>query len=67
MPSTGSPTNSGSSWLGCAIRRQTPANPAWSFTTRIRQMKTLLSDGVRAGEIHVQQPDCGHARPVHHR
>jgi AcrR family transcriptional regulator len=39
--------------------RQSPpdsANPAWSFTTRIRQMKTLLSEGVRGGEIHVDSP-----------
>jgi AcrR family transcriptional regulator len=39
--------------------RHTPpdtASPAWSFTTRIRQMKALLSDGVRAGEIHVNSP-----------
>ena len=34
--------------------RHTPpdtSNPAWSFTTRIRQMKALLSEGIRAGEI----------------
>ncbi len=39
--------------------RQTPpdtSTPAWSFTTRIRQMKTLLSEGIRAGEIQVQSP-----------
>lgn len=39
--------------------RQSPpdsANPAWSFTTRIRQMKSLLSEGIRAGEIHVDSP-----------
>ncbi|HTI78437.1 MAG TPA: TetR/AcrR family transcriptional regulator [Mycobacterium sp.] len=39
--------------------RHTPpdtANPAWSFTTRIRQMKTLLSEGIRAGEIHSDKP-----------
>jgi AcrR family transcriptional regulator len=39
--------------------RHTPpdtANPAWSFTTRIRQMKTLLSEGIRAGEIHSGKP-----------
>jgi AcrR family transcriptional regulator len=39
--------------------RQSPpdsANPAWSFTTRIRQMKALLSEGVRAGEIHIDSP-----------
>lgn len=29
------------------------ANPAWSFTTRIRQMKALLSEGIRAEEIHI--------------
>lgn len=39
--------------------RHTPpdtANPAWSFTTRIRQMKALLSEGIRAGEIHISSP-----------
>ena len=39
--------------------RQTPpdtSTPAWSFTTRIRQMKALLSEGIRAGEIQVQSP-----------
>lgn len=32
------------------------ANPAWSFTTRIRQMKALLADGIRSGEIHIDSP-----------
>ncbi|MGE2835678.1 TetR/AcrR family transcriptional regulator [Mycobacterium sp. SMC-4] len=32
------------------------ANPAWSFTTRIRQMKALLSEGIKAGEIHIESP-----------
>lgn len=32
------------------------ANPAWSFTTRIRQMKTLLSQGIKAGDIHIDSP-----------
>src|SRR6202008_4117109 len=39
--------------------RHTPpdtANPAWSFTTRIRQMKALLSEGIRAGEIRNDKP-----------
>jgi AcrR family transcriptional regulator len=39
--------------------RHTPpdtANPAWSFTTRIRQMKALLSEGIRAGEIQIDSP-----------
>ncbi|BBX03353.1 TetR family transcriptional regulator [Mycolicibacterium moriokaense] len=39
--------------------RHTPpdtANPAWSFTTRIRQMKALLSEGIRAGEIRKDSP-----------
>ncbi|AFM16718.1 transcriptional regulator [Mycolicibacterium chubuense NBB4] len=41
--------------------RQSPpdsANPAWSFTTRIRQMKALLSEGIRAGEIHIDSADA---------
>ncbi|MGZ5365209.1 MAG: TetR/AcrR family transcriptional regulator [Mycobacterium sp.] len=39
--------------------RHTPpdtSNPAWSFTTRIRQMKALLSEGIRAGEIRKESP-----------
>ena len=39
--------------------RHTPpdtSNPAWSFTTRIRQMKALLSEGIRAGEIRKDSP-----------
>ena len=39
--------------------RHTPpdtANPAWSFTNRIRQMKALLSEGIRAGEIRNGSP-----------
>jgi AcrR family transcriptional regulator len=42
-----------------AWMRQSPpdsTNPTWSFTTRIRQMKALLSDGIRAGEIQVNSP-----------
>lgn len=29
------------------------ANPGWSYTTRLRQMKSLLSEGLRSGEIAV--------------
>lgn len=39
-----------------AWMRQSPpdsANPAWSFTNRIRQMKSLLAAGIRSGEIHI--------------
>lgn len=39
--------------------RHTPpdtSNPAWSFTTRIRQMKALLSEGIRDGEIRNDSP-----------
>jgi AcrR family transcriptional regulator len=32
------------------------ADPGWSFTTRIRQLKTLLSEGIRAGEIRIESP-----------
>jgi AcrR family transcriptional regulator len=32
------------------------ANPAWSFATRIRQMKALLSEGRRSGEIDIDSP-----------
>ena len=37
-----------------AWMRQSPPdtpNPGWLYTTRLRQMKTLLSEGIRSGEI----------------
>ncbi|CAN7457033.1 TetR/AcrR family transcriptional regulator [Mycolicibacterium frederiksbergense] len=44
-----------------AWMRQTPpdvADPGWSFSTRVRQMKTMLSEGVRSGEIRVDSPNA---------
>ncbi|OBJ81044.1 TetR/AcrR family transcriptional regulator [Mycobacterium colombiense] len=32
------------------------ANPGWSYTTRLRQMKSLLSEGLRSGEIAMDAP-----------
>jgi hypothetical protein len=41
-----------------AWMRQSPptANPGWSYSTRLRQMKSLLSEGIRAGEIATDAP-----------
>ncbi|WP_118915573.1 TetR/AcrR family transcriptional regulator [Mycobacterium shigaense] len=41
-----------------AWMRQSPptANPGWSYTTRLRQMKSLLAEGIRAGEIQTEAP-----------
>jgi len=41
-----------------AWMRQSPpdANPARSFTTRLRQLKALLSAGIRSGEIRIDSP-----------
>jgi AcrR family transcriptional regulator len=41
-----------------AWMRQTPPtnNPGWSYATRLRQMKSLLSEGIRSGEIRVDAP-----------
>ncbi|MCW2651673.1 MAG: transcriptional regulator [Mycobacterium sp.] len=40
--------------------RQSPPpdipNVAWMYTTRVRQMKTLLSQGIRSGEIRIDSP-----------
>jgi AcrR family transcriptional regulator len=39
--------------------RQSPPdtpNPGWSFTTRLRQLNSLLTDGIRSGEIRVDSP-----------
>jgi AcrR family transcriptional regulator len=42
-----------------AWMRQSPPdtpNPGWLYATRLRQMKTLLSEGIRSGEITVDAP-----------
>ncbi|OBJ48687.1 TetR/AcrR family transcriptional regulator [Mycobacterium sp. 1423905.2] len=42
-----------------AWMRQSPpntANPGWLYATRLRQMKTLLSEGIRCGEINIDAP-----------
>jgi AcrR family transcriptional regulator len=45
-----------------AWMRQSPPdtpNPGWSFTTRLRQLRRLLSEGVKAGEIRIDAPSMG--------
>jgi AcrR family transcriptional regulator len=41
-----------------AWMRQSPptADPGWSYSTRLRQMKSLLSEGIRSGEISIDAP-----------
>jgi hypothetical protein len=42
-----------------AWMRQSPPdtpNPGWMFTKRIRQMKSLLSEGIKSGEITIDSP-----------
>jgi AcrR family transcriptional regulator len=42
-----------------AWMRQSPPdtpNPGWLFAKRVRQMKTLLADGIRSGEIAIDSP-----------
>jgi AcrR family transcriptional regulator len=41
-----------------AWMRQSPpdTNPARSFTARLRQLKVLLSEGIRSGEIRIESP-----------
>jgi AcrR family transcriptional regulator len=42
-----------------AWMRQSPPdtpNPGWSFTTRLRQLKALLTQGIRSGEICIESP-----------
>ncbi len=41
-----------------AWMRQSPptANPGWSYATRLRQMKSLLSEGIRSGELRIDAP-----------
>ena len=45
-----------------AWMRQSPPdtpNPGWSFTTRLRQLKALLTEGIRSGEIRIDSPSTG--------
>jgi AcrR family transcriptional regulator len=42
-----------------AWMRQSPPNspnPGWLYATRLRQMKSLLSEGIRSGEIRIDTP-----------
>ncbi len=43
-----------------AWMRQSPptTNPGWSYPTRLRQMKSLLSEGIRSGEIRMDAPSA---------
>lgn len=45
-----------------AWMRQSPprdaVNPGWSYTTRLRQMKSLLSEGIRSAEIGLEAPSA---------
>jgi AcrR family transcriptional regulator len=43
-----------------AWMRQSPPepNPGWSYPTRLRQMKSMLSEGVRSGQIRVDTPSA---------
>ncbi|MCX4091010.1 TetR/AcrR family transcriptional regulator [Nocardia sp. alder85J] len=34
------------------------ADPGWSFTTRVRQMRSLLSEGRKSGELRVDGPSA---------
>jgi AcrR family transcriptional regulator len=45
-----------------AWMRQSPPdtpNPGWSFVTRLRQLQTLLAEGLRSGEIRFATPSTG--------
>ncbi|MBI3227207.1 MAG: TetR/AcrR family transcriptional regulator [Mycolicibacterium cosmeticum] len=44
-----------------AWMRQSPpdiADPGWVFTTRVRQTKSMLSAGIRSGEIRIESPNA---------
>jgi len=45
-----------------AWMRQSPPdtpNPGWSFTTRLRQLRQLLNEGRKSGEIRIASPSTG--------
>jgi AcrR family transcriptional regulator len=42
-----------------AWMRQSPPdtpNPGWMYTKRLRQVKTMISEGIRSGDIHISSP-----------
>ena len=43
------------------LRRSPPdtPDPGWSFATRLRQLRSLLAEGVRSGEIRFDGPSTG--------
>jgi AcrR family transcriptional regulator len=44
-----------------AWMRQSPpdvTHPGWSFNSRVRQMKSLISEGIRSGEIRIDSPSA---------
>ena len=44
-----------------AWMRQSPPdtpNPGWSFAARLRQMKALLAEGIKSGEIEIEAPSA---------
>ena len=53
-----------------AWMRQSPPdtpNPGWLFAKRVRQMKKLLAEGIRSGEISDRQPFERDTGAVGHR
>ena len=53
-----------------AWMRQTPPdapNIGWLFAKRVRQMKTLLAEGIRSGEVDDRHPGERDAGPLGHR
>jgi AcrR family transcriptional regulator len=42
-------------WMRQSPPRDT-VNPGWSYPTRLRQMKSLLSEGIRSGELRTDAP-----------
>jgi AcrR family transcriptional regulator len=45
-------------WMRLSPPDIAAANPGWSFTTRVRQMKALLSEGLKSGQIRVASPSA---------
>ena len=56
---TSSRTSSRSSSPGCDNRRRIPPTRGGAFTTRLRQLQALLTEGIRSGEIRIDSPSTG--------
>lgn len=53
---TSFPTSGRSNSPGCARSPPDTPNPGLAFTMRLRQLRTLLSEGIQSGDVRIEDP-----------